>query len=359
MSLKIVHCADVHFDSAMAGLTPLSKVNIRREEVKRTFAKIIDMSKSADMLIVAGDLFDGKYVSAQTLNFLKNEFAKIPQTKVYIIAGNHDPFVADSVYKTFDFGENVHVFGTELECVETPEYDIYGMSFKSPNDEREMLSGFCVKNPDKINIGVFHANLGGVDYNPVKVSDIEKSGLDYLAMGHIHKSSGINKAGATYYAYCGSPEGKGYDETGEKGVYAVELVKGNVINQSFVPVCERMYFDEEIDITGASDYSEILERINEIYKGENHIYRFTLTGKSSLAIDTDVISEQIAGFSVVVRDKTEPDVDIEKLSGEFSLKGLFAHFALLDKANMSEEEFNEALKIGLNYIEKEESNENR
>ncbi len=359
MSLKIIHCADVHFDSAMAGLTPLSKVNIRREEVKRTFAKITAMAKNADMLIIAGDLFDGKNVSRSTLEFLKGEFAKIPETKVYIIAGNHDPLVADSFYRTFDFGDNVHIFGTELECIQTPEYDIYGVSFKSPNDEREMFSDLSVKNPDKINIGVFHANLGGTDYNPIKVSDIEKSGLDYLALGHVHKTTGINKAGATYYAYSGSPEGKGYDETGEKGVYAIELTKGNVLNSSFVPVCERMYFDEEIDITDASNYDEIMEKINEKYQGDNHIYRFTLTGKCGIAIDTEVICERIDGFSVVVKDKTVPLVDIEKLADEFSLKGLFAHFALADKENLSEEEFNEALKAGLNYIEKEENNENR
>ena len=358
MSLKIIHCADVHLDTAMSGLDA-KKVNIRRDEMKRTFARIIELSKNADMLIVAGDLFDGKNVSRSTLDFLKGEFSKIPETKVYIIAGNHDPFVADSVYKNLNFGENVHIFGTELECIEMPEYEIYGISFKSPNDEREMLSGFSVKNPDKINIGVFHANLGGTDYNPVKVSDIEKSGFDYLAMGHIHKASGMNKAGATYYAYCGCPEGRGYDETGEKGVYAIELTKGNILSADFVPVCERMYFDEEIDVTDISGYDEIVDRINEKYKGEKHIYRFTLTGKSNMAIDTDILCERIDGFSVVVRDKTEPAVDIEKLSEEFSLKGLFARFALEDKENMSEEEFNEALKAGLNYIEKEENNENR
>lgn len=359
MSLKIVHCADVHFDSAMAGLTPLSKVNIRREEMKRTFAKITAMAKAADMLIIAGDLFDCKNVSGKTLNFLKNEFAKISETKVYITAGNHDYLGTDSVYRTFDFGENVYVFGTEIECIEMPEYDIYGISFKTANDEREMLSGFSVKNPNKINIGVFHANVGGTDYNPVKVSDIEKSGLDYLALGHIHKASGINKAGATHYAYCGCPEGRGNDETGEKGVYAIELVKGNIINASFVPVCERIYFDEEIDITDIADYGEIIEKIKEKYAGNNHIYRFTLTGKNNLIIDTDIIAEQIEGFSVTVRDKTTPCIDIEKLAGEFSLKGLFAKFALADKENMSEAEFNEALKVGINYIEKEENNENR
>ena len=358
MSLKIIHCADVHFDSAMSGLDT-KKVNIRRDEMKRTFKRIIDLSKNADMLIIAGDLFDGRNVSKSTLDFLKGEFSKIPDTKVYIIGGNHDFVSADSVYRTFAFGNNVHVFGTETECIETPEYDIYGASFKTANDEREMLSGFSVKNPDKINIGVFHANLGGTDYNPVKVSDIEKSGFDYLAMGHIHKASEMNKAGATYYAYCGCPEGRGYDETGEKGVYAIELTKGNILSADFVPVCERMYFDEKIDVTDISCYDEILYRINEKYKGEKHIYRFTLTGKNNMAIDTDILRERIGGFSVVVRDKTEPAVDIEKLSQEFSLKGLFARFALADRENISEEEFNDALKVGFYYIEKEESNENR
>lgn len=359
MALKIIHCADVHFDSAMSGLADTSKVNIRREDMKETFKKTISLSAKADMLLVCGDLFDGKNVSKSTLAFLKEEFAKIPDTKVYIVAGNHDYMGADSVYRTFDFGQNVHIFDTEMECIETEEYDIYGISFKTANDEREMLKDFSVKNPDKINICVMHGNLAGADYNPIKVADIESSGLDYLALGHIHKASGVMKAGATYYAYCGCPEGRGNDETGEKGIYALELAKGNILNCSFVPICARMYIDEEIDVRNTQNYEEIMTKINEKYQGSKHLYRFTLTGSSNLPVDTEVLREKIEGFCVTVRDKTTPKVDLEKLSGEFSLKGLFAKFALLDKENLTEEEFNDALKSGLYYIEKEENNENR
>ena len=60
-----------------------------------------------------------------------------------------------------------------------------------------------------------------------------------------------------------------------------------------------------------------------------------------------------------MRDKTTPSVDLYKLSQEFSLKGLFLKYALAEKENMPEEEFNEAVKAGLYYIEKEENNENR
>lgn len=359
MSLKIIHCADVHFDSAMSGLPDVSKVNIRREEMRETFKGIIELSKKADILLIAGDLFDGKNVSKSTLAFLKDCFSKISETNVYIVAGNHDYIGSDSVYRQFDFGANVHIFSTEMECLEEAEYDIYGISFKTANDERKMLDGFGVKNPDKINICLMHGNLGGADYNPIKISDIEKSGIDYLALGHIHKASEIKRAGTTHYAYCGCPEGRGNDETGEKGVYAIELVKGNVVSSHFIPTCRRMYIDEDVDIAGVTSYDEIIEKINEKYCSDKDIYRFTLTGACDFVVDTEVLKEKIEGFSVIVRDKTTTAVELEKLSGEFSLKGLFAKFALENRVNMTDEEFNEAVKAGLSFIEKEENNENR
>lgn len=359
MALKIIHCADIHFDSAMSGLTDTSKVNIRREDMKETFKRIISLCDNADLLLISGDLFDGKNVSLKTLEFLKEEFSKIPDVRVFIVSGNHDYMSENSPYKTFDFGKNVHIFDTQIECVEEDGYDIYGISFKSANDEREMLSGFSVKNPDKINICVLHANLGGNDYNPLKISDIEKSGLDYLALGHVHKASEVKKAGKTHYAYCGCPEGRGNDETGEKGVYAIEIVSSGIVNSQFVPVCTRMYIDEEIDVSGADSYDAIMTKINEKYQGEKHLYRFTLTGNCNMAIDTEVIKEKVQGFAVTVKDRTTPGIDLEKLSKEFSLKGLFAKFALEDKQNMTEEEFNDAIKAGMYYIEKEENNENR
>ncbi len=359
MGLKIIHCADVHFDSAMSGIGDATKVNIRRNEMKETFSEIIKLSAKADLLLISGDLFDGKNVSKNTLSYLKEEFLKIPETKVFICAGNHDYISENSPYRQFDFGENVHIFGTEMECISYSDYDVYGISFKAQNDAREMLSGFSVRNSEKINICVMHGDVGGTDYNPIKVKDIEKSGLDYLALGHIHKASAINRAGSTHYAYPGCIEGRGNDETGEKGIYALEVIKGNVVNCEFVPVCRRMYIDEEVDITGATDYNGILGKINEIYKGENHIYRFTLTGKTEVSFDTAVIEEKIAGFSVIIRDKTVPAQDLEKASEEFSLKGLFLKYALSEKGELTEEEFNDAIKAGLYYIEKEENNENR
>jgi len=119
-----------------------------------------------------------------------------------------------------------------------------------------------------------------------------------------------------------------------------------------------MYIDEEIDVSEACNYNEILERIEEKYKGDEHLYRFTLTGGCDFSFDIEVLKEKLPAFGMTIKDKTAKSADLEKLSLDFSLKGLFAKFAIEDKEEMSEEEFNEAVKAGLYFIEKEENNEN-
>lgn len=357
MRVKFIHAADVHLDSAFSGLSGTNKSAIRREDMRTSFARVIDLAKDADFLFISGDLFDGASVSRLTLDFLKQQFRRISPVRVFIAAGNHDSFSRGSVYETFDFGENVHVFSTEPECIETEHADIYGVSFRAANDDRKLLPQFAVKNKDKLNILVMHGNLAGEGYNPVRLSEIGESGMDYIALGHIHAATGAEKSGSTFYAYPGCTEARGFDETGEKGVLSVELEKGEV-KSTFVPVQERIYIEEEIDISDCENYEDILSQIEAIYHGNRHIYRIKLAGTPQFPVDTAVVSEKIDAFDVTVRDETVPAVDIDALSKEFTLKGLFAKFAGKDKEGMDKEAFELAFKTGLALIEKEERNEN-
>ncbi|MBO5930287.1 MAG: DNA repair exonuclease [Clostridia bacterium] len=358
MELKIIHTADIHFDTAFSGLAETHKAAVRRQDLHKTFSKIIALSQNADMLFIAGDLFDGKMVSRTTLDFLKREFEKIPHVRVFISAGNHDCFDEESVYHTFDFGENVHVFKTTHERVETEHADIYGVSFEKASDTRVLMPGFSVVNPDKINLLVIHGNLAGEGYNPIKLSDLEDSGMDYVALGHIHAASGMERRGNCYFAYSGCPEGRGFDETGEKGVLALSVKKGSV-QADFVPTCQRQYIREEIDVTGAESIEDVLLLVENIHCGSNHMYRIYLTGSSRFPIDTEVVKNSIEGFDVSVIDETKPFVDFAKLSEEFTLKGLFTKFALEEKDSLDAESFARAFGAGFSLIEKEERNENR
>jgi len=71
--MRLVVCADVHFDSVF----PLFKNNprktrLRQEEQRIAFSKAINEAKKIDahLLLIPGDLFNSGSLSQETVNFL-------------------------------------------------------------------------------------------------------------------------------------------------------------------------------------------------------------------------------------------------------------------------------------------------
>ena len=348
MAVKILHCADIHLDTVFSFLTP-EAASIRREDLRSSFAKITELTKDndADMLVISGDLFDSADVSRYTLNFVLNKL-KALEKDVYICAGNHDPKTADSYLNIMEFGDNVHVFSGSLEWIEKDEYDIYGISFTESIAGDSFLAGFKVKNPDKINIMVMHGDFTSEDYNLITKTQMADSGIDYLALGHIHKHEIIKSGGCTA-VYPGSPEGRGFDETGEKGVVLAEVSKAES-DIRFIPTARRKLHEIEIDVTGKTSYDEITAVILTHITEKNDLYKIILCGESSFDIDKDVLSDSVDAFFVKIYDKTSPETDLEKEAEEFTLKGLFIKKAMAEIKSSDDEISKMAFKIGMNAI---------
>jgi len=74
--VSFIHCADIHLD---APFSVLGKENLsaeRRKDLKRTFEKIIELvlEKNADFLLVAGDLYEHRYVTRSTITWVNEQF---------------------------------------------------------------------------------------------------------------------------------------------------------------------------------------------------------------------------------------------------------------------------------------------
>ena len=65
---KIVHAADFHLDSAFGGL-PTDKARERRRESRELADRLADLvrAEEAEIVLLAGDLFDGERVFPETL----------------------------------------------------------------------------------------------------------------------------------------------------------------------------------------------------------------------------------------------------------------------------------------------------
>ena len=228
--LTFIHAADFHLDSPFQSLSPDQAAERRQEQrqLLSRLAKTVRESR-ADLLFLAGDLFDGQRARPETVQILYHTLEEL-EAEVFLSPGNHDPWTPGSPYGRLTWPEHVHIFSTNSpERIVLPQLNavVYGSAFTSLYRMDGPLEGFRVSAEDKrmATFGCFHGDLSsaGSRYGPITTEQIAASGLDYLALGHIHAASGLQKAGKTWYAWPGCPEGRGFDETGEKTVNLVEL----------------------------------------------------------------------------------------------------------------------------------------
>lgn len=321
--VNIIHGADFHLDSPFDGLSP-EKARQRRGEQRETVQSMIELARerNADIILLSGDMFDSDNAFHETIAMLREAFASV-DADIFISPGNHDYYSPGSPYRSAVWSDNVHIFASgSIECIELPDKKcrIYGAAFTGPAVHRSIMNGFCAEQDDMVNIMVLHGDTSCITdtYNPILPEDIEKSGLDYLALGHVHKFSGILRRGGTDYAYPGCIEGRGFDETGEKGVIAGTVEKGKT-DLEFVPLCKRRY----VDIS--ADYADLLSGNAVIpAKGED-IVRVTLVGERDEDMDRGKLEEMLNGrfYQAIVRDRTVRRRDVWEYVREDSLRGMF------------------------------------
>lgn len=341
-SVKIIHTGDMHFDSPWSGL-PSDIAAVRKEEQLLTFSKIIDEAASADLLLICGDMLDGFSVSMQTLSHIKKCFERIPDTHIFITPGNHDYLCDSSPYSYFDFGKNVHIFNSKLSCVELDHVRVYGVGFAERYVKEPLLQDFRAINDDKISIMLIHGELAdSSDYNPIRVRDIEDSGLHYLAVGHYHKHDGVKKAGKTSYCYCGIPEGRSFDETGDCGyIYAEIFPTESEIR--FIPAAKRINRTINVDIIGCNTYDDVLSKI---HINKNDLYKITLSGNQNpnIQFDSKVLEELTEAFYCKIVNLAKPSL---KDSDNFGLIGKY-FIEYIESSDIIDKDT--AIKIGLEAL---------
>ena len=315
-----------------------------------------------DIFLIAGDLFDTEFVTRETVEFLKQEFARIPDCKVFISPGNHDPFTEDSVYSRFHFGENVYVFPRALLShfyFEKLNAYVYGYAFEQDSLRHCPFAGYRVEDPGAYNILIGHGDFAADSkYGPLTEDRIAAFGADYTALGHVHNAPEPVRLGSTSYAYCGCVEGRGFDETGEKGALYVEIEKNDGVPEV---KCERVRFSHrryeklKVNVEGlttlAAVEETILRAVEEGGYGADTLLRITLTGRIA---PTVILSEALLAsrvntvFYAEVRDRTLPLYDMEYLKADPSVKGEFCRL-LLPTLEGEDEEQRSVAVMALRY----------
>lgn len=225
--LKLLHTADWHLGRRFprfgveAGKT-LSRA--RRDVLERIFLEA--ERNQVDAVLCAGDLFDTPQPDDDFKEALLQVLGRLgwKNRAVFLLPGNHDPLVAESVWREPSFRkklpEFVHVVDQELLEVALPNdcvlFAVPCLSRAGQNDPTALIPRRAADDT-RVRIGLVHGSTfdaGDWKTNfPISKDAAVERGLDYLAIGDTHGFRYVppdRKVPPTIYP--GTPEQTAFDE---------------------------------------------------------------------------------------------------------------------------------------------------
>jgi exonuclease SbcD len=266
MPFRMVHIADLHLDSPLRSmaLRDPALAELIGASARRALSATVDLclSRNADALLIAGDLYDGGQTSMKTAGFLAAELHRVAEAgvRVFIIRGNHD--AASRITRELTMPDGVHVFKAKPGTVTLPgaadgrDVAIHGISFKDPHAPESLLPRYPAPIAGAINIGMMHTSLGGAEghdlYAPVSLGDLIAHGYDYWALGHIHKRQVHSARPAVVMP--GIPQGRDMGEVGAGAATLAEIDADGTVRLTAHRVAEVEMIRLDADMSGAEDW---------------------------------------------------------------------------------------------------------
>lgn len=342
--MLVVHAADIHLDSPLRGLSRIGEVYAQelRRSTRRALENLValTMDRKADLLVIAGDLYDGSWHDFGTGQFFIEQMVKLKESgiPVVIASGNHD--AASQITRSLTLPSGIHLLATdEPESVVFDDLGavVHGQGYAIRDVQDNLAAAYPDRVPELLNIGVLHTAATGSPehdtYAPCSAADLQALRYDYLALGHIHQRGPVVEGEFPAY-FSGNLQGRNPRETGAKGALLVELKSGSPARVTFEALDVARWDRIEIDAGGMANRDELAEaardRMREAVREAQRrtaIVRVEIAGTTKLAsllADDEWLQAEMTAIATdvgVVLDKATarvtpplpPDPDAQRL----------------------------------------------
>ncbi len=269
--MRFIHCADIHLDSPLVGLSGRSREmgDLVRDATRRALGRLVDLAiaQGVDFVVVAGDLYDGDWRDFATGMAFVREAGRLHQAGIplFLALGNHD--AQNRMTAALPLPPNVQVFSSrspETRAIDTLQVALHGWSYREAAVTHNPLPLFPDPRPGWFNIGVLHTAADGrgeghAPYAPCHPDQLAAKGYDYWALGHVHQRQALRESPPIHYS--GNLQGRHARESGAKGFNLVEVTGGRV-TVTFVAADVVRWRILEVDVTGAPDREAALARVS-------------------------------------------------------------------------------------------------
>lgn len=270
--MKIIHIADLHIGKVVNGF---SMINDQAFVLKN----IVDImkEKEVDVLIIAGDVYDKRNPSDESVNLFNefiNDISKLDIT-TFIVSGNHDSSAKLTFANDLLKKHHIHIVGKvkdKIECITLD--DEYGkvhfhlLPFIRPGDVRHLDEKIKTYH-EAIECAIKHSNIDYSERNifvghqffasgTEEISDSEVISVggsdnvgynllldfDYAALGHLHRPQ---KLKSEYIRYSGSILTYSESEVRDnKSLVYFEIKQKNDLKFELIPlISEKAFIKKE------------------------------------------------------------------------------------------------------------------
>ena len=267
--MKIIHCADLHLDSQMTANLTKEQARERKREIIRTFTRMVEYAEKTGvrLIMISGDLFDTRNVSALARNTVRDMICTHPQIDFLYLRGNHDS--DNFLSKLEEVPDNLLLFSDTWTAYRYGNIVISGIELSENN--RATVYNSLVLGHEDFNIVMMHGQAG--DYacrtqaENISLNQLKNKNIDYLALGHVHTFMQDKLDNRGTWCYCGCLEGRGFDECGPKGFVLLDVDEQTCRAQmQFVQMAARTLYTLEVDVSNVMTTREAAERMEEAVK---------------------------------------------------------------------------------------------
>jgi DNA repair exonuclease SbcCD nuclease subunit len=272
---SFVHCSDLHLDSPFAGVAEVDEevAEVLQEATFEAFSNVVDLclERSVDFLLVAGDVYDASERSLRAQLAFRDGLRKLAEADIrsFVVHGNHDPM--DGWASALEWPEECHVFGASsvgsvpVSRDGSPLATVHGMSFEHGHVTENLARRFEA-NGEGLQIGLLHCNVGTdtghEPYAPCTLDDLRETGMDYWALGHVHRHRRLSESDPCV-VYAGATQGLHVNESGPHGCYVVEVDDEGRVTPEFVARDVVRWDERELRIDDLSTEDELLGALDE------------------------------------------------------------------------------------------------
>lgn len=293
--VRFLHTADWQLGMTRSFLSEEAQGRFTQARIDaiRTMADLA-LEEGARFGVVAGDVFESNLLSPQVVA-RSLEAMRASRFTWYLLAGNHDPLDAASIYRQRDFlerkPENVRVIADHLPIPAGDGIELVGAPWPNKRPLRDLVKAALLDVQPAggvIRIAVGH---GAVDAlapdkkNPANIglSDaeraIEDGRIHYLALGDRHSSTDVGGTGRIRYS--GAPEPTDYDENRPGFALLVDLTPEKCEVRE-LPVAKWRFVRETFELSGDTDIPRLRTWFENLTAKETVIAKIGLKGALSL-----------------------------------------------------------------------------